>query len=103
MPDDQVKIKKQSYESDGMVCCSDGDHYPYGTSLRFDKDMIEELGIDSLAVGDVVEIRAFAFVDSKSEHSNTEYSDKTVGLQLTSIKVKREEGDRAEQLYGPNS
>ena len=51
MPDDQVKIKKQSYESDGMVCCSDGDHYPYGTSLRLDKDMIEELGIDSEMIG----------------------------------------------------
>ena len=103
MPEDQVKIKKQSYESDGMVCCSDGEHYPYGTSLRFSDEMIEELGIENLAVGDIVEVRGFAFVDHKSEHSNTDHSEKSIGLQLTTVKVRREESDLAEQLYGPNS
>ena len=103
MPEDQVKIKKQSHESDGMVWCSDGDHYPYGTSLSFDKDMIDQLGAENLAVGDIVEIRGFAFVDRKSEHSSTEHSDKNIGIQFTSIKLQRETGDRAEQLYGPNS
>lgn len=103
MPEDQVKIKKQSHESDGMVCCSDGEHYPYGTSLSFDKELIEELGIENLAVGDIVEVRGFAFVDRKSEHSSTEHSDKNIGLQFTTVKVKREESDRAEQLYGPDS
>ena len=103
MPEDQAKIKKQSYESEGMVCCSDGEHYPYGTNLRFSDEMIEELGIENLAVGDIVEVRGFAFVDHKSEHSNTAYSEKSIGLQLTTVKVRREESDRAEQLYGPNS
>jgi len=103
MPEDQVKIKKQSSESDGMVCCSDGDHYPWGTSLRFESEMIEELGAENLAVGDVVEVRGFAFVDSKSEHSNTENSEKTVSIQMTSVKLRRETEDRAVQLYGPDS
>ena len=103
MSDDQVKIKKQSHESDGMVCCSDGEHYPYGTSLSFDDEMIKELGIDNLAVGDIVEVRGYAFVERKSEYSTTEMSDKTIGLQMTTIKVQRETGDRAEQLYGPKS
>lgn len=103
MPDDQVKIKKQSYESDGMVCCSDGDHYPYGTSLSFDSELIEQLGAENLAVGDIVEVRGFAFVDRKSEHSSTEHSDKNIGIQFTTLKLQRETGDRAEQLYGPNS
>jgi len=102
MSEDQVKINKESSGSDA-VCCSDGNHYPWGTSLRFESELIEQLGIESLAVGDIVEIRAFAFVDSKSEHSNTENSEKTIGLQLTTVKLRREEGDRAEQLYGPNS
>ena len=47
--------------------------------------------------------RGFAFVDHKSEHSNTDHSEKSIGLQLTTVKVRREESDRAEQLYGPNS
>jgi len=103
MPEDQVKIKKQSHEYDGMVCCSDGEHYPYGTSLSFDNDLIEELGIENLAVGDIVEVRGFAFVERKSEHSTAEHSDKSIGIQLTTIKLQRETGDRIEQLYGPKS
>ena len=103
MPEDQVKIKKQSHESDGMVCCSDGSHYPWGTSLSFDDGLIEELGAENLAVGDIVEVRGFAFVERKSEHSDTDSSSKSISLQLTTIKVKRETDDRAVQLYGPNS
>lgn len=102
MPQDQVKIKKES-DSDDLVVGSDGNHYPYGTSLRFEDDMIEALSIDSLAVGDIVEIRAFAYVDSKAENNSTDHSSKTISLQLTTIKVRREESDRAELLYGPNS
>ena len=103
MPEDQVKIKKQSHESDGMVCCSDGEHYPYGTSLSFDNDLIEELGIENLAIGDIVEVRGFAFVERKSEYSTADHSDKSIGIQLTTIKLQRETGDRIEQLYGPKS
>lgn len=103
MPDDQVKIKKLPSGSEGIDCCSDGNHYPYGTSLRFEDEMLEELGIENLAVGDVVEVRAFAFVDTKSEHSNVDHSSRSIGLQLTTAKIKREESDHAEQLYGSNS
>lgn len=103
MAEDQVKIKKQSDAADGLVCCSDGEHYPYGTSLHFEDELIDELGAQNLAVGDVVEVRAFAFVDRKSINDSTGHSSKSIGLQLTSVKLKREESDRAEQLYGPNS
>lgn len=103
MPDDQVKIKKEQSASDGMVCCSDGDHYPYGTSLSFDNDLIESLGIDNLAIGDIVEVRGFAFVERKSEYSTADHSDKSLGIQMTSIKLQRETGDVVEQMYGPKS
>lgn len=102
MAEDQVKIKRES-QGANSICCFDGEHYPYGTSLRFEDELIRELGAESLAVGDIVEVRGFAFVDSKSEHSNTENSEKTICLQLTTVKLRREEGDRAEQLYGPKS
>lgn len=102
MPEDQVKIKKES-SSDSITCCSDGNRYPWGTSLQFSDELLDELGIDKLAIGDIVEVRAFAFVDSKSEHSNRENAEKTIGIQLTTVKLRREEGDRAEVLYGPNS
>lgn len=103
MPEDQVKIKKETHESVGMVRSSDEGYYPYGTRLEFDDDMIEELGVENLAIGDIVEVRAFAFVNHKSEHSSTDHSSKSIGLQLTTVKLSRETGDRVEQLYGPDA
>jgi len=99
MPEDQVKIKKES-SSTGVTCCSDGDYYPYGTSLSIDDDLVDELNAGNLAVGDVVEVRGYAFVDSKSEHSNKESSSKSIRLQMTSMKVTRETDDAIKQLYG---
>lgn len=103
MPEDQVKIRKESSPSAGLTCCSDGDHYPYGTSISIDDDLVDELGADNLAVGDVVEVRGYAFVDSKSEHSTKESSSKSIRLQMTSMKVDREDDDRAVRLYGDGS
>ena len=98
MPEDQVKIKKESF-GDDSVASSDGSHYPYGTSLNFDGDLIEELDAGNLAVGDIVEVRGFAFVERKSEHSSTEYSDKSISIQMTTLKLKRETDDRAVQVH----
>ena len=103
MPEDQVKITPQSSEGDGLVCCHNGQHYPYGTSINLEKELIDELGIDALALGDVVEVRGFAFVDSKSEHSSKEYESKDMRLQLTSLKIRREEDDVVKTLYGDKS
>lgn len=103
MSDDQVKIKKESSSSPGLNCCSDGEYYPYGTSLNLEDDVIDELGIGALTVGDVVEVRGYAFVDSKSEHSDKEHTSKSIRLQMTSIKVNRETDDRIKQLYGEQS
>ena len=103
MPEDQIKIKKESSGSNGLTCCSDGSHYPYGTGLSIDNDLVDELNAGNLAVGDVVEIRGYAFVDSKSEHSNSEGSEKSIRLQMTSMKVDRETDDRVKQLYGGES
>ena len=102
MAEDQVKIQKVTPETDSAVCCSDGNFYPGGTSLRFEDGMVDEMDADGLAVGYVVEIRAFAFVDRKAIDSNMGGASKSLGLQLTSIKLRREEGDVAAQLYGPD-
>jgi hypothetical protein len=100
MPADQVKIKKESESSAGLTCCSDGEHYPYGTSLSFDNDLIDELDAGALAVGDLVEVRGFAFVDNTSEYNNKEGTEKSIRLQMTSISLRREADDRVKQLYG---
>ncbi len=100
MHKDQVKIKKQSEMTNGMTRCSDEDYYPYGTSLSIDDELVDELGLTSLAVGDVVELSGYAFVDSKSENSNKEGSSKNIRLQMTSINIEREDDDVVTKLYG---
>ena len=85
------------------VCCYDDNYYPYGTSLSFDDDMVDDLGAENLARGDVVEIRGYAFVDSKSSHETSDGAHKSIRLQLTSLKLERENDDHAKQLYGEKS
>lgn len=98
MPEDMVKIEKESHESN--LCC-EGDYYPYGTELRFEDEMIERLGLGNLAPGDEVEVRAHAFVASTYDRNSVDgEGHKSVEVQLTSIKIKRAESDRAEVLYG---
>lgn len=106
MPEDMVKIKKES-SSMGVTCCSDENYYPYGTSISFDDDLVDELSADGFVVGDIVEVRGFAFVDSKSAYSNKsssgdDHSGKSIRLQMTSIKLTRETDDVAVKLYGPD-
>ena len=103
MPEDQVKIVPKSNSDDGYICCSDGMHYPYGTSISIRDEMIDELGVDALALGDVVEVRGYAFVNSKSEYSRKDEQSKNLDLQLTSLKLRREEDDAVKQLYGDQS
>lgn len=108
MAEDQVQIKKQTDESEKSICCHTGDHFPYGTALTFEDDMVSDLGVDMLEVGDVVEVRGYAFVDRKTSYSNESKEDgtssnKSMCFQMTSVKISRETKDRADQLYGEKS
>ncbi len=97
---DLIKIEKTT-DGESAVCCSNGDYYPYGTSMSFEDDMVDKLGLDAVAVGDLVEFRGFAFVDRRSEHSSTEHTSKSVGIQMTALSVRRKpDDDHAKQLYG---
>jgi hypothetical protein len=97
MPEDMVRIEKQPGSE---LLGTRGGGYPHGTRLSLDKELIDKLGLDSLELNDLVEVRGLAFVDRKSEHKTQDHSDKNIGIQLTDIKVKRKESDRVEQLYG---
>ena len=99
MPENQVKIKKMDDSSDSVVS-SDGDYYPYGTSLSVEDEMIDELKAESFVVGDLIEVRGYAFVDSTSMHMSKEHKSKSLRLQLTSLKLTLDKNDRAESLYG---
>ena len=103
MPEGFVEVKKERYDDD---CCISADsHYPYGTQLNLEDELLEDLGGEALAVGDVVEVRALAVVTSKSERQdqdeNGANSEKSVRLQMTQLKLDRStDQDRVKQLYG---
>lgn len=93
----QVEIKKKS---EGSICCpSDDAHYPYGTSLRFEDELVESLGLVGKKVGDLVEVRGFAKIDSVSEHSNEDSSNVSVGVQMMSVEFSDPTADRASMMY----
>lgn len=94
-----IDIKKTAKPRND-VFSSDDDSFPFGTRLHLEDGLVEALGIEALSPGDIVEVKGFAVVKSKSEHSDTEGSTKDMSLQMTFIKVKREDDDRVEQLYG---
>jgi len=102
MPDDLIDIKKNKSESTAL-CCPDNENYPYGTSISFDDDMVDSLGLGKLAVGDVVEVRGLAYVQSKSEHDSEEHSSKSVSLQLTAVNTTTNNDTRVNKMYGDNN
>ena len=81
------------------------DHYPWGTRLEFENEMIEALNLSECKVGDEVMIVAKAKVESRSEYERENASEntsqKSVSMQLTAIRITKEgdDKDRADKLY----
>ena len=87
----EVKIEKKKDHYPGELCCSD-EYYPYGTSLDFDEEILEGLGIfDQVVVDDEVTIIATAKITRKSENirsdSDGEEVNKSISFQLTTVSV----------------
>jgi len=103
--DGMVSIKREKDDSNKLTECSDQSHYPYGTSVNFDDDMLEELKVDDIEIGEVVEVRGFAFLDSMSEHKDKEESNKNVRFQFTHIELTKPKGEKdvIKTLYGDTS
>lgn len=99
MASELTKIEKSIDDCCGTLVTQS--HYPWGTSLTFENGMVDKLGIGALQPGDVVEVRGYATVESINQSASKEDSNKSVGLQLTDIKVtRRTDDDYAKQLYG---
>lgn len=106
MSSDMVTIEKSPSDNE-VTSTNYDDHYPWGTSISLDDDMVQKLGLGNLNAGDVVEIRAFAFVESKSESQHRSdgetKTDSHMSFQMTKMKISESsDSDRAGQLYGDN-
>lgn len=103
MPEDMVKLEKTK-DADGVCCSGESEaRYPWGTALNLENDLIEEMGVEGLAVGDIVEVRGFAVIENKSEHQSKDNIDRSMRIQMTAMKIRRESSDRAITLYGDDS
>ena len=78
----------------------DEKRYPMGTSLDLTDELAKSVGFESLEFGDLVEIRAKAFVKSKSVGGYDGSGKVEMCLQLTEIDVNTAGEDRAKQMYG---
>lgn len=79
-------------------------NYPYGTSLELEGELAESLDVDHYSGGELVEIRALAFVKRKSEQVEGagEKPEKELRLQLTELTLSKAHnpGERVKTLYG---
>lgn len=76
--------------------------YPYGTRIELEGDVAVGVGYDKFKAGDMVEVRAIAYVREKSEESGAagEEGKKELCLQITDVEVKKTKVDVVKQLYG---
>jgi len=99
-----IKIEKQSLESNEIS--PPGSDYPWGTELRFESELVDQIDVNAFNVGDVVVVRGLAVVSRKSEHTDEDMdnggkTEKNMSIQMTEISVeKQDKSDRADKLYG---
>lgn len=77
-----------------MPCAPiDTPKYPWGLCIRFDQGTLDKLGLDAkdVAVGDMIDLRAFGVVTSVSINDTAEGPNACVEVQLQKIAVEDEE------------
>jgi len=95
-----IEIEKEKSEYDASP--SEG-HYPYGTRLELEDELVTKLGLDKLNAGDSVNVRAVALLKRKEEYVDGDDKegevDQRVCLQFTSIAVAKTQGSAVKELY----
>lgn len=100
MNDKMTEIKKVSYQGCDHIGSSDS-HYPWGTSITLENETLDSLDVGGLVPGDVVEIKAYATVESISQDADKTKSNRRITMQMTKISIDREpeKVDLASKLY----
>ena len=86
----KAEVKEQN-----TLCKSDAPSFSYGTSIRFDKDDLEKMGLKlgDLKPGTVFSIEATAEVVSVSQNKSSNYDSASLELQITEIGLEEQEDD----------
>lgn len=76
------------------IAMPDRPDYPYGLRICLTHAELEKLGLDSgCAIGDMIDIRAFAKVTSVSATDGPGGPDRRIELQIVMMSVESEETD----------
>lgn len=98
-----IDLKGKDIDSDSMEAASDRPAYPWGTELRFGNELIKELGLDGLTIGDKVQIVAVGTVESvHQEQMAGGDSEKRICIQLVEMEAQRRaesDAEKAAKLY----
>jgi len=88
---DMIRTKKNSMMDRPVEVSMDEERYPYGLQVRLESEEIEKLDIDikKMSVDDKVKITAIAYVESVSQNKNRRGENKSLGLQITKMDVKK--------------
>lgn len=97
-----VKIEKEKPE--GLIDDEEA-RYPWGTRLDLEDELVDEVGVGDMNVGDEVRIVATGFIQSTSDYKRSDgdggESRKTVAIQFTELGVSKDEKtSRSTALYG---
>lgn len=96
-----MKFNKKPKKKE-LTCMSESDtpEYPWGLSIRLEKEQLEKLSFNPGSVGDKVIFVATAEVTSISKQDYKEGSEYDVSLQIQDMEVKQDsENNTADTLY----
>jgi hypothetical protein len=98
---DLERTKKEMKATAPDAVAYEGEKYPYGTCLRFEKAEMEKLGLDAakLEVGQKVEIRAVGEVTNISSYDSTNGKDESCAIQITSMSLAYDLGSKGNKAY----
>jgi hypothetical protein len=94
-----VEVKKEL--PDGCSSITEEPHYPYGTQLRLENELLESLNLGTVAVGQEFMIRGIAVATSTSNYDDGEGVESCISLQFTMIEITPDNAtDRVDRMYG---
>ena len=89
---DMAKSPEEMSKEYGGLTVAMQSVYPYGLCMCLGQDELDKLGIDFsvLEVGDIIDMRCFAKITSKSQNATTSGESSRVELQITHMDAEDE-------------
>lgn len=101
--DGLVSLKRPKTEQEDCCCAPTENEYGWGTSIRFEGDIVKSLGLEGVAAGEKVNLQAVGFIQSVSLNDDSQNGRRMeVSIQLTDMSASKQQSgaQAADVLYG---